>query len=432
MLARVVEDQMPENAARPAGIADHRHAQAFALVAACCRRPLDAQVVAAVRAAAETADWPAVLGLAARHRVEGLVDEALAAAGIDGPPPVAARLTARAHDIARGNLAMAAEIVRIQRAFDAAGIPMLMLKGVALAQLAYGAFTRKHNRDIDLYVPRTSALAAMQRLEAEGYALAEPKTQLTEAQQRMLITYAREAVLVHRDKRHTLELHWQFTDNPRLLDGIGAMPATQEVALIPGSVVRTLNHDDLFAYLCVHGASHSWSRLKWLADLNALQARGSDAEIVRLYRHAQAHGAGLCAGQSLLLCRDVFARRLPAALENELTRSTRVRQLVRIAHRAMRTPEADGGTRFSAKTRAFFTSFLLGEGVAFVAAQCRIVSIGLADALRYPLPRRWHFLYLLLRVPSWLWRYARTSITLRGNVRPRRDADPVGSPRRPL
>jgi hypothetical protein len=214
-------------------------------------------------------------------------------------------------------------------------------------------------------------------------------------------------VLVHRVTRHSVELHWQFADNPLLLDGLGALPQTQEVALFPGGVVRTLAKDDLFAYLCVHGASHSWSRLKWLADLNALVASESDAELVPLYRHAQARGAGLCAGQALLLCRDVFTRALPASLDNELTRSARVRRLVRIAWRAMRAPEADGGTSFAGKARFFFTGFLLGEGFAYVTAQCRIVSVGLADALRYPLPRRWHFLYLLLRVPSWLWRYCR-------------------------
>jgi hypothetical protein len=136
---------MPESRALLADIADQGQPRAFALVAACCRRPMDAAAGSAVRAiVAQAADWPAVPGLARRHRVEALVQEALTEAGIDVPPPIAARLAARTHDIARRNLAMAAEIVRIQRAFDAAGIPSLLLKGVALAQLAYGAFTRKH------------------------------------------------------------------------------------------------------------------------------------------------------------------------------------------------------------------------------------------------------------------------------------------------
>jgi Uncharacterised nucleotidyltransferase len=139
--AGVAEDQMPENTGRIAGIAGHGQPRAFALVAACCRRPMDAEAVAALRdVAAAGVDWPAVLGLARRHRVEALVHEALTTAGIDIPPPAAARLAGRTHDIARRNLAMAAEIVRIQRAFLAAaealsaGVPVVLSDGVDMGQ----------------------------------------------------------------------------------------------------------------------------------------------------------------------------------------------------------------------------------------------------------------------------------------------------------
>jgi hypothetical protein len=97
---------MPESTARLADIAGHGQPRAFALVAACCRRPLDAAAIAAVRAGGDKPDWPAVLGLARRHRVEALAQEAFAAAGINAPPSVAARLAARTHDIARRNLVM--------------------------------------------------------------------------------------------------------------------------------------------------------------------------------------------------------------------------------------------------------------------------------------------------------------------------------------
>src|ERR1700759_1707631 len=68
--AGVVEDQMPENTRRLSGIAGHAQPRAFALMAACCRRPLAAEAAAALGAiAAAGVDWPAVLGLPRRHRV---------------------------------------------------------------------------------------------------------------------------------------------------------------------------------------------------------------------------------------------------------------------------------------------------------------------------------------------------------------------------
>ena len=99
--------------ARIIDIAGHAQPREFRLVAACCRRPMDAEATAALRAVAAGAiDWPCVLRIVRRQRVGGLVQDALAAAGIDAPPPVAAQLAGHAQQIARRNLAVAAETVR--------------------------------------------------------------------------------------------------------------------------------------------------------------------------------------------------------------------------------------------------------------------------------------------------------------------------------
>ena len=54
--------------------------------------------------------------------------------------------------------------------------------------------------------------------------------------------------------------------------------------------LRTLGEEDLFAYLCMHGALHWWHRLKWLADINALLGAQNDVE--RLIDSAKAGGRG--------------------------------------------------------------------------------------------------------------------------------------------
>jgi hypothetical protein len=51
-----------------------------------------------------------------------------------------------------------------------------------------------------------------------------------------------------------------------------------------------------------------------------------------------------------------------------------------------------------------YAQFLLGQGWAFYAAQCRIASVGIRDVLTLPLPRSLHFLSPVLRLPLWLWR----------------------------
>jgi hypothetical protein len=377
----------------------------FLLAAACCRWPASEARNAAVRnAAAGVTDWNHFLWLVRRQRIAGLVHDALLLAGVDFPSATAKKLKAWAERIGRRNSVLAAETVRLQRALESANIPVLVLKGVALAQLAYGSLGAKHARDIDLLVPPERAETAMQLLEREGYVLSSPAQHLSDRQRRSLVRYAREVELVHSDSHLIVELQWRVMDNPLLLRGVDAHSVAQSVPLSDGATVHTLGQEDLFAYLCVHGAHHAWSRLKWLADVNALVA--NDADVGRLYRHAQRIGAGLCAGQGLLLCQRLFALNLPGALVDELSANQRVRRLVAIALDAMTAPraetEADGGV--AGVTRIVRTQFSLGQGWAFHAAQIRAMAAGPADVIRFPLPLPLHFLYPLLRLPLWLWR----------------------------
>jgi hypothetical protein len=385
----------------------------FLLAAACCGWPASEARDSAIRAAAARAiDWNGFLRVVKRQRVVGLVHHALLSARIDIPSPIAKEIASGARLTALRNLAMGAETVRLHRAFDEAHIPVVVLKGVALAQLAYGSLHSKHARDIDLLVPPDRAEAALRLLEREGYALASPAQYLSEAQRRALVRYGREAEFAHRGNNLRVELQWRMADNPLLLRDVDAHSTTQNVYVFDGVSVPTLAEEHLFAALCVHGALHAWSRLKWLADLNALIG-ANDADIVRLYRSAQHIGAGLCAGQVLLLRQRLFDLRLPVALADEIQASRRVERLAAIALSAMIAPHAetemDGGSLKVA--RAAYRHFLLGQGWRFFVAQCRVVSVGRADVLRLPLPPSLHFLYPLLRVPLWLWRRVTSALS---------------------
>ena len=385
----------------------------FLLTVACCRWPPSADRDAAVRsAAANIVNWNGLLPVVRRQRVAGLVNDALASAGIACPADVADTLGSWARRIARRNLNFAAETVRLQRALEAAGIPALALKGVALAQLAYGSLKLKQTQDIDLLVPPDRAEPALRLLQREGYALSHPATDLSDVQFRAVLRNAREVQLLHRDKKMRLELQWRSATNPLLLNGVDANSATQSVTLADGTSVVTLAPDDLFAYLCVHGAQHAWSRLKWLADLNALIS-AAPADTVRLYRHAQAIGAGFCAGQALLLCDRLFSRSLPAALANDIEGSARLGRLLTVALKTMtdKYAEAAAARGLAGTMRVAAAQFLLGRGWSFFATQCRVEATRVLDVVDLPLPPSLYFLYPFLRLPLWLWRRAKSAVT---------------------
>ncbi len=385
----------------------------FALVAACCRWPLTDAAITAIRgAAAAVNDWPSFLRLIARHRVAGLAQNALAAAAVATPPEFARQLAARAQAAARLSLALASETVRLQRAFEAAGIGVFVVKGAALAQLAYGSLSLKHSKDIDLFVAPGDVESALRLLQRNGYALTYPAPHLGGQKLATFVRYGREIKLLHADGGLQVELKWKLADNPRLLNGIDTNATAQTVPLSDQVSVRTLSDGDRFAYLSVHGTHHAWFRLKWLADFNALIATATDDERVRLYRYAQGAGAGLCAGQALLLCHRLLGLPLPSALHDELHSNRRLQRLVALALGALADPltktKTDSG--LAGMTRGVRSRFLSGQGAGYVWSQWRIESVGLADIIEVALPPAFHFLYPVLRVPLWIGRRARRGL----------------------
>jgi hypothetical protein len=382
----------------------------FLLTAACCRSPLSEERAPAIRAAAQgIADWDRFLRVVQHHRVAMQVQQALSLAGIELPPAAASDIEILVKRRVHRGVKLAAQAVRLQNLLTAAGIPSIVLKGVALEQLAYGAVATKQTRDVDCLVLPEHAEAALALLEREGYTLSLPAVALSRMQRRALIRFGREVEVSAPRSNLRVDLQWRLADNPALLSGTDARAATQTVTLSEGASVRTLAPDDLFAYLCVHGAHHSWSRLKWLADLNAL-ILSTNPDIERLYRHAQKIGAGLCAAQGLLLCQGLLNLQLPTRLAEELGGNKRHQKLVANALDALTTPNLGSVVGIWAVLRELRNQFLLGTGLPFYLSQCRLALVGVADIVRLPLPRPLHFIYPLVRVPLWLWRRAKLTL----------------------
>ena len=305
----------------------------FALAAACCRWPPSAEREDAVRAAAAAiGDWGVVLRTARRHRVEGLVHDGLRQAGVAPSSPVAKQLATAAAAIARDNLRFTAEAARLDRLLREAGVDFLFLKGVTLNLLAYGTLALKRAIDIDMVVDPARYEAAIAAVEAAGYRCIQPREGASHAE---IVAWAKRT-------KHSmwtngpilLELHTAFVDSERMLGAVGVQSPRQAVRLSGGIVLPTLARDELFAYLAVHGATHAWSRLKWLADIAAFAAREPEA-VETLYRRSVALGAGRSGGQALLLAHNLLALKLPEPLLAELRGDRAIRYLARVAVDAM-------------------------------------------------------------------------------------------------
>ena len=369
----------------------------FQLVAACCRWPPSPARDEAVLAAGAV-DWILVTRIAERHRVEGLVWNALRRAEVAVPAEAAEPLRAAAARIARQNLLLTAESLRLAARLDEAGIRFLFVKGVALGALVYGSVGPKMGWDIDLLVPLPAVEAAAAVLEAAGYRLDLPPGPRGREVLRRFHEYWKESVWKSADGTLTVELHTRLSDNPMLLPEVGSASPVQPVEVAKGRFLPTLRTEELFAYLAVHGASSAWFRLKWIADVAALLAAAPPAEIERLYRRSQQLGAGRAAAQALLLCRRLFGTPVPPALAAELGADRTNRWLLAIAlHKlAGRTLAAElHHTRFGTATIHLMQLGLL-PGLKFKLVELGRQLVDPIDRAEVPLPRGLGFLYPLV------------------------------------
>jgi hypothetical protein len=371
----------------------------FLLVAACCRwPPSPARDEAVLAAAGKPLDWALVARIAERHRVEGLVWNALRRAEAEVPAEAGERLRSAAARIARQNLRLTAESLRLAARLDEAGIRHLFVKGVALGALAYGSVGPKMGWDIDLLVPLAEVEAAAALLEAAGYRLDLPSGPRARERLALFHRHWKESVWKSADGALTVELHTGLSDNPALLAAVGLDSAVQRAEVAKGRFLPTLGRDELFAYLSVHGASSAWFRLKWIADVAALIAAERPEEIERLYRRSQQLGAGRSAAQALLLCKRLFDTPVPPALAAELGADRTNRWLLAVALRMLagRTLATELHHARFGTAGIHLVQFGLLPGIRFKLGELGRQLVDARDRIEVPLPRGLGFLYPLI------------------------------------
>jgi hypothetical protein len=303
--------------------------------------------------------------LARYHRVQGLVWNAISKAKV--PSEIADLLSADARSIAATNLAIARECNELKDAFASAGLPLLFLKGLAVGALAYRNPLLKMGWDIDLLIDPVDLGAAIDVLTNRGFTVREPAcaVQLESWHERL-----KESTWSRPDGLH-VELHIRLADNPGLISTLGIHSKTRRIEVVPGVSLTTLAGDELFAYLCIHGASSAWFRLKWISDFAALIHGLPTGEVERLYWRSQDLGAHRAAAQALLAADALFASLDGTSLRQRLANDAPSRFL---ASAALRQLTGRGEPREPTETifgtlRIHWTQLLLKPGLGFALSE---------------------------------------------------------------
>jgi hypothetical protein len=287
------------------------------LVVAACRANFDERGGEAAAPTGQKPDWGRFLALSRRHRVQALCWHGLRALHWELPAAVDEPLHRDTDAIVTTNLRMAAESNRLLGIFEDGQIPLLFIKGLTLGAIAYRDPFRKMSWDIDLLVGPDRLADALRLLRAAGYQSIVPSSG-SDAGFKRWHERRKESVWRHSSGRFHIDLHTRLADHAALVPGLGIDSPIQIVDVAPGIRLPTLAEDELFAYLCVHGASSAWFRLKWIADLAALLHGKGIAEVERLYGASQRFGAGRAAGQALLIADGLFGIELGGDLRTVL------------------------------------------------------------------------------------------------------------------
>lgn len=344
-------------------------------------------------------DWDLFLHSLDRHDVVPLVHRTM-------PPSCRTRLPARVarrlavHDVY--NAARAArqvnEVIRLTARLRAQDIPVTVLKGAVLSADLYGDPATRQVGDIDLFVPAPSVRRADAVLRDNGYGGAGEAPRYTEAQVR--------AILRHGHGFH-YEADW-IVDLQGQPDWLGAASGTDALAAFPGAdALRTFSGDVRLLYLCVHGAKHGWSSLKWLADIDQALRHDRALDWDRLRDLSHETGAERMVTQALLLATTLLGSPLPADPRWQARMRRLPTGLVDVPLRYMASHDARVAARPSGHVSHKWYRSRLRTGAGRLGYLLRVAGPTRADWETLPLPGALFGLYYALRPVLWLWRKGR-------------------------
>jgi hypothetical protein len=160
-------------------------------------------------------------------------------------------------------------LARVAEALDAlraVGLAPLVVKGPALAALAYGDATVRPYDDVDLLLEGPARAQALGVLQGIGWRDSRNTPPLV---QRHLLRTTEDLALVHPRCEVAIELIHTGGILRDAAPAAGSPPCPFE---IQGAAAVAPSKAEHFLYCVAHGAKHGYTRLVWLADLDRLAA----------------------------------------------------------------------------------------------------------------------------------------------------------------
>jgi len=205
------------------------------------------------------------------------------------------------------------------RTLDAAGIRLLLLKGLALNHLYYRDLGLRPMADADVCVPLENATAAVAVLQRLGWRPDFPWSEKPWSEKRL---DALHALGFHNAAGQAIDLHWHVLPESVGRHGDDAFWAAARPMSVADIRVYMLDPTDELFHTCAHGVR--WNAvppLRWVADaFTILRTTPDDIVWERVVATAQRHRLTLPIRRALRYLQTQFEVAVPPAVLEQLDR----------------------------------------------------------------------------------------------------------------
>ncbi len=208
--------------------------------------------------------------------------------------------------------AAAAELLRLTdlrallEGFARHGVPVLIIKGTALAYEVYDAPELRPRADTDLLIDRADVDKARAVLAELGY---EARVLSGDPHANRQQAFARTDSF---GVEHVYDLHWDIANTPIVRDALRFDELLARSVELPriGAAARALSRIDALLLACIHRVAHHHDsdRLIWLYDIHLLRGAMSRAEHEEFWRRAAERRVVAICDRSIELAEQWFAR----------------------------------------------------------------------------------------------------------------------------
>lgn len=220
-------------------------------------------------------DWSVFLKKTRREGVSAVIFHNLRKQGLAAriPTEILSALSRDYHANLKRNMLIIGELRTILSRLQAAGIPCIVLKGIALAELVYPSLAMRGMSDVDLLVRQEDIRKADACLSSLGYASRDGN--FSSAMQNPAGYLASLEYRKDPPSPLNLHLHWHLVNTSvpatAFIHGIDMDRIWEraEMTSLADSTALTLCPEHLIVYLCEHAlrVGHSFDRLILICDL---------------------------------------------------------------------------------------------------------------------------------------------------------------------